>query len=113
QDWDAYANAGRFIAQSENHALDLPRPAVIDAHQIENAGLACAAVMHWRPDLPDEAFAQGIANATWPARLQPLTRGALSAPIRALGGEVWVDGGHNAHAGIALSYAMQEMKARR
>src|SRR5690606_37884805 len=97
----------------ETRALDLPLPALAGVHQIENAGLACAALMHWRPDLADEAFAQGIANATWPARLQPLTRGALSAPIRAIGGEVWVDGGHNAHAGIALSYAMQDMKARR
>lgn len=113
QDWDAYANAGRLVVQTESRALDLPLPALAGAHQIENAGLACAALMHWRPDLPDDAFAQGIANATWPARLQSLTRGPLSAPIRALGGEVWVDGGHNAHAGIALSYAMQDMKTRR
>lgn len=113
QDWDAYVNAGRLVVQTETRALDLPLPALAGAHQIDNAGLACAALMHWRPDLPDETFAQGIANAIWPARLQPLTRGHLSAPIRAIGGEVWVDGGHNAHAGIALSYAMQEMKARR
>ena len=102
QDWDAYASAGRLVVQTETRALDLPPPALTGAHQIDNAGLACAALMHWRPDLPDEAFAQGIANATWPARLQPLTRGPFSAPIRAIGGEVWVDGGHNAHALSAL-----------
>ncbi|WP_135213070.1 bifunctional folylpolyglutamate synthase/dihydrofolate synthase [Vitreimonas flagellata] len=113
QDWDAYANAGRLVVQTETRALDLPLPALAGAHQIENAGLACAALMRWRPDLSHDAFAKGIADATWPARLQPLTRGALSAPIRAIGGEVWVDGGHNAHAGVALSYAMQDMKARR
>lgn len=113
QNWDSYANAGRLVVQTETRALDLPLPALTGAHQIDNAGLACAALMRWRPDLPDEAFAQGIANATWPARLQPLTRCPFSAPIRAIGGEVWVDGGHNAHAGISLSYAMQEMKARR
>lgn len=112
-DWDAYANAGRLVVQTETQALDLPTPTLSGAHQIDNAGLACAALLQWRPDLPDDAFAHGIANATWPARLQPLTRGPFSAPIRAKGGEVWVDGGHNAHAGIALSHAMQEMKARR
>ena len=32
----------------------------------------------------------------------PLTRGALSEPVRAVGGEVWVDGGHNPHAAAAL-----------
>ena len=65
-----------------------------------------------RPTL-EAAFAAGVSNAQWPGRLQPLTRGGFSAPIRALGGELWVDGGHNAHAGIALSYAMNDMKARR
>jgi dihydrofolate synthase/folylpolyglutamate synthase len=102
QDWDAYANAGRLVVQTETRVLDLPLPALAGAHQIENAGLACAALMHWRPDFPHEVFAQGIANATWQARLQALTRGPLSASIRAIGGEVWVDGGHNAHALSAL-----------
>lgn len=102
QDWDAYANAGRLVVQTESRALDLPLPALAGVHQIENAGLACAALMLWRADLPDDAFAKGIANATWAARLQPLTRGPFSAPIRAIGGEVWIDGGHNAHALSAL-----------
>ena len=33
----------------------------------------------------------------------PLTRGPFSAPIRAIGGEVWVDAGHNADAAAALA----------
>lgn len=101
-DWDAYANAGRLIVQTDTRALDLPLPSLVGAHQVRNAGLACAALLRWRPDLPDEAFANGVANAKWRARLQPLTRGALSAPIRAIGGEVWVDGGHNMQALAAL-----------
>ena len=111
--WDAYENNGRLVVQTTDRLMQLPLPKLHGRHQIENAGLACIALLSWRNDWPDDAFSQGIANATWPARLQPLTRGPLSAPIRAIGGEVWVDGGHNAHAGIALSYAMQEMKARR
>ena len=111
-EWDAYANAGRLVVQTETRALDLPLPALAGAHQIDNAGLACAALLQWR-ELADDAFAHGIANASWPARLQPLTRGPFSAPIRAVGGEVWVDGGHNAHAAHALSRALQQMKARR
>lgn len=111
-EWDAYANAGRLVVQTEARALDLPLPALAGAHQIDNAGLACAAMMQWR-DFSDDAIAQGITNVVWPARLQPLTRGAFSAPIRAIGGEVWVDGGHNAHAAHALSSALQQMKTRR
>lgn len=112
-EWDAHAERGRLIVHGETRALDLPLPALAGAHQIDNAGLACAALLHWRPDLPDEAFAAGLASAAWPARLQPLTRGALSAPIRAQGGEVWVDGGHNAHAAEALARALDAMQQRR
>jgi len=113
-EWDAYASNGRLIVQTEARALDLPLPSLYGAHQIDNAGLACAALLApWRYDFSDEAFAAGVANARWPARLQPLTRGPFSAPIRATGGEVWVDGGHNAHAAQALARALKQMKARR
>lgn len=113
-EWDAYASNGRLVVQTETRALDLPLPTLQGRHQIDNAGLACAALLFSNAiELDDNAFATGVANAAWPARLQPLTRGPFSAPIRALGGEVWIDGGHNAHAGVALSYAMNDMKARR
>jgi dihydrofolate synthase/folylpolyglutamate synthase len=111
-EWDAFASAGRLVVQTETRALDLPLPALYGAHQIDNAGLACAALMAWR-HFGDEAFAAGVSNTKWSARLQPLTRGPFSAPIRSLGGEVWVDGGHNAHAGQALAHALAQMKARR
>jgi dihydrofolate synthase / folylpolyglutamate synthase len=101
-EWDAFASAGRLVIQTEHRVLDLPPPALHGAHQIDNAGLACAAMLAWGAQ-KDDAFAQGVANASWPARLQPLTRGPLSAPIRAAGGEAWVDGGHNAHATSALA----------
>ena len=111
-EWDAYAHAGRLVVQTETRALDLPLPALFGAHQIDNAGLACAALLQWRA-LRDEAFARGVASAQWPARLQPLTRGPFSAPIRAIGGEVWVDGGHNAHGAAALREALNAMQRRR
>lgn len=112
-EWDAYPSNGRLVVQTETRALDLPLPALVGAHQIDNAGLACAALLNWRPALSEEAFAAGVASAAWPARLQPLTRGPLSAPIRAAGGEVWVDGGHNAHGAQALAQALDAMRRRR
>lgn len=111
-EWDAYAHAGRLVVQTETRVLDLPPPTLAGAHQIDNAGLACAAMLAWR-DLPDEAFADGVAGARLQARLQPLTRGPLSAPIRATGGEVWVDGAHNAHGAQALARALHAMQRRR
>ncbi len=112
-EWDACASNGRLVVQTETRAFDLPLPALVGAHQIDNAGLACAALLTWRPALHEEAFAAGMKSAAWPARLQPLTRGPLSAPIRAAGGEVWVDGGHNAHGAQALAHALNAMRRRR
>jgi dihydrofolate synthase / folylpolyglutamate synthase len=113
-EWDAYASQGRLVVQTETRALDLPLPALQGRHQVDNAGLACAALL--LSDvvaLDDTAFATGVANAASPGRLQPLTRGALSAPVRAVGGEVWVDGGHNAHGAQALARALGDMRRRR
>ncbi len=113
-EWDAYASAGRLVVQTQTRALDLPLPALAGPHQIDNAGLACAALLApWRYAIGDDAFAMGLENAQWPARLQPLTRGPLSEPIRAIGGEVWVDGGHNAHGAQALARALTDMRRRR
>lgn len=113
-EWDAFASHGRLVVQTETRALDLPLPALQGSHQIDNAGLACAALLFSGVEgLDESALAAGIAKATWPARLQPLTRGPFSAPIRTAGGEVWVDGGHNAHAAQALSRGLEQMKMRR
>ncbi len=113
-EWDAYASQGRLVVQTESRALDLPLPALHGRHQIDNAGLACAALLAVEAfSFDDAAFAAGVEHASWPARLQPLTRGPFSAPIRARGGEVWVDGGHNADAAAALARALNDMKARR
>lgn len=113
-EWDAYASHGRLVVQTEMQALDLPLPALHGRHQVDNAGLATATLLWCGAVRIDEAaFARGIENAAWPARLQPLTRGALSAPVRAVGGEVWVDGGHNAQAATVLARALNDMSARR
>jgi dihydrofolate synthase/folylpolyglutamate synthase len=45
-------------------------------------------------------MAEGLRAARWPARLQLLGAGPLTA--LAPGREVWLDGGHNADAGQAI-----------
>jgi dihydrofolate synthase / folylpolyglutamate synthase len=113
-EWDAFESQGRLVVQTEQRALDLPLPSLFGRHQIDNAGLACAAFLAPGPfSFSDDAFAAGVTNARLAARLQPLMRGPFSAPIRAHGGEVWVDGGHNAHGAEALARALREMQRRR
>lgn len=74
------------------------------AHQTQNAALAvAAAALLDDPNIDNDALRRGLAEATWPARLQRLDDG----PLRALLPEaatLWVDGGHNEGAGRALGH---------
>lgn len=93
-------------------ALDLPPPALPGPHQADNAGVAIAALRAWNPPwLTEQAIAEGIARAEWPARLQRLT-GRLAALLPA-GWELWLDGGHNPAAGEALARHCAETWADR
>jgi len=100
RDWNA--TAGETIEYSDSRgSLSLPLPWLKGAHQADNAALAVAMIRHQdRVTVSPEAMAEGIREARWPARLQLLRDGPLTrfAP----GHEVWLDGGHNADAGLAI-----------
>jgi dihydrofolate synthase/folylpolyglutamate synthase len=51
--------------------------------------------------VPANAIALGVAAAEWPARLQRLT-GQLASRLPS-DWELWLDGGHNPGAGVALA----------
>jgi dihydrofolate synthase/folylpolyglutamate synthase len=110
-EWDAFSSSGRLIVQSETRTLDLPIPKLAGSHQLDNAGVATMALLTWR-DFDDSAISAGIGWARWPGRLQPLTRGPLSAPVRDVGGEVWLDGGHNLYAAFALAEFLEAMERK-
>lgn len=111
QDFATREEHGRLIYEDERGLLDLPLPRLAGRHQQTNAGTAIAALRAFRPEVPAEAIAAGLANATWPARLQRLNRGVVPdhAPIEA---EIWLDGGHNAEGGRVLAAAMGEREDR-
>ncbi len=112
QDWDAYEQHGRLIYQDESGLLDLPLPALIGRHQIDNAGLAVASALRLGPLIPTEAaLAKGLARVVWPGRLQALGRSGLAAVLPE-GSEVWVDGGHNGAAAAVVAQAMAELEER-
>ena len=103
-----WAEIGETIAYRDRHgALNLPLPALAGAHQADNAALAVAVLRHQRAlAITPEAMAAGITQACWPARLQPLSRGPLTAlaPAHA----IWLDGAHNADAAQALACALAD-----
>ena len=87
--------------------MALPMPRLQGSHQLDNAGLAIAMLRHQNAlSMPESAFRAGMGWADWPARLQRLERGPLTARLPA-GSEVWLDGGHNPAAGRVLADAFR------
>nr|WP_202397268.1 folylpolyglutamate synthase/dihydrofolate synthase family protein [Pseudoroseomonas coralli] len=102
QDWTASWTETGLRYADPGGIMELPRPALPGPHQLDNAGIAIAALRGWNPPwLSEAAIAAGLTTATWPARLQRL-HGALATLLPA-GWELWLDGGHNAGAGQALA----------
>lgn len=111
QEFDGYEQNGRLIYQDENGLLDLPKPALIGQHQIQNASVCIAAVRHFGLPVSDEAIAEGLRTVEWPARLTRLN-GALNA-LLPHDNELWLDGGHNAAGAAALNAALSDMNIQR
>lgn len=103
RDWEIGPGGEGLLYRDAAGVLRLPRPGLPGPHQIDNAGLALAALRAWNPDWLDEATAAGgFREARWPARLQRLDSGPLAAMLPP-GWELWLDGGHNAGAGEVLA----------
>ncbi|MFC4295669.1 bifunctional folylpolyglutamate synthase/dihydrofolate synthase [Novosphingobium tardum] len=104
--WSATVEADRMTYRDARGVLDLPLPTMPGEHQAANAALAVAMLRH-QDEVPvsADAIARGIVAARWPARLQKLGDGPLTAalPDRT----VWVDGGHNPDAAWAIAAAMR------
>lgn len=108
QHWHVSEERGRLVFQDETGLLDLPMPGLIGAHQVQNAGIAIAALRAL--GFGEDACEAAVANVTWPARMQRLRSGPLVDA--AAGAEVWLDGGHNIAAGAATAEAVQRLPAR-
>lgn len=103
RDWHYDITAQGFTLHHGATRYDLPAPALLGDHQYANAaGAAMALIAQQQIKLPATALASGITTASWPARLQRLSKGPL---VNALlpEWELWLDGGHNDSAGEALA----------
>jgi len=103
QEWRAWATDAGMRYEGRRHRLDLPRPALLGAHQVINAGIAiaCLEMLDALP-VTEADLKRGLVEVDWPARLQRLKRGPL-VDLLPKGWELWLDGGHNAGAGEVLA----------
>ena len=99
RDWSVEAHATSLRYADRHGRIDLPLPALPGLHQVENAGLAVAALRAAGLAVPSRGWT-GLASTAWPARLQRLT-GELAAGLPQ-GWELWLDGGHNPGAAAVL-----------
>ena len=80
-------------------------PGIRGPHQERNAALANGMLrLQEKISVSGDAIKKGIGSAFWPARMQLLGPG----PLTALAGQqdIWLDGGHNPSAGAAIAKAI-------
>ena len=104
--WHVELKDDRLLLEADGAIRALPRPALRGPHQIHNAGLAALAGL--RLGIDEKAIATGLKEARWAARLQPITRGRLFDLLPS-GFELWLDGGHNPAAGVAVASSLDEI----
>ncbi|QUL38469.1 folylpolyglutamate synthase/dihydrofolate synthase family protein [Erythrobacter sp. JK5] len=82
-------------------------PALVGDHQLQNLGLAITMLLA-QDKLPvgHKAVSLGARQAKWPARMQSLSEGPLTA--LASDQTVWLDGGHNPSAGEQIAAFFDE-----
>ena len=84
-----------------NGKILLPLPKLQGSHQIENAGVAIAALR----ELGSKNYnlKDAMRKVCWPGRLQKIDKGRISPKNLGFEAELFLDGGHNPSAGNAIS----------
>lgn len=104
-EWNVRKVADRLVFEGWLADTAWPLPGLPGDHQIQNAGVALAALSylqdHFR--LEPEAVGNGIAHAYWPGRLERIPRAGLLPQDW----ELWLDGGHNAQAASVLAQTLK------
>ena len=103
RDWDCKKSDKGIEYRDAQGQLALPSPGLFGDHQIENAGVAVAALRQFGTG---DVIA-AVCVADWPARLQRLHSGPLVSALPEQT-EIWLDGGHNEDAAKVLSAAMKK-----
>lgn len=100
-----------FEAEYQNKLYQFKKPVLQGFYQIQNAKTSIAALNQIAPQFPatPDAIQAGLDNAQWPARMQDITNKVM-AHIQGSPSEdheIWLDGGHNESAALALAHQIK------
>ena len=96
-----------FMFKFRDRNYEFSKPSLYGHHQIENASTAIAAAMSQKKfKIQEKIINQSIRKTKWPARMQNLDSGKLKKKIGDKF-EIWLDGGHNAHASEMISKILE------
>jgi dihydrofolate synthase/folylpolyglutamate synthase len=100
--WHSAIYEGALHYRDDAGRLALPLPRLRGGHQAENAALAVAMLRHQDAvAIPEAALKAAMGWAEWPARMQRLGAGPLTALLPEAT-TLWLDGGHNPAAAQAV-----------
>ena len=97
-----------FLFYVKRKKLILPLPFLIGTHQIENATVSMAALIKLK--CRKKNLVAALKNVSWPGRLQKIDKGKLIPKDLEINGQIFIDGGHNISAGIALSKWIKNLR---
>ena len=113
EDYSIKINPTGFNYQDEKYNINLPNPSLIGDHQKFNAATAIATISSIDDlKLDTGSFSNGIEKTIWPARFEQIKIGKLHQGL-GLRNEIWLDGGHNAHAALALADTLKNLEAKK
>lgn len=115
EDWHIAPDGEGLLYRDSKGEVRLPRPRhLLGDHQLENAGVAIAVLrLLLGRSVRDAAVEGAMLRAQWPARLERLyPPGPLATAALKGGAELWLDGGHNPAAGVALAAALTAMEPK-
>lgn len=112
RDWSVQDHGDSFDFEFDGQKKTYPKPNLIGAHQIKNAGLALAALKTIEKDFPidDDAIKHGLTHVKWMGRMEKITTGKIFDRIPAQT-DLWYDGGHNDSAGAAIADILKNWAA--
>lgn len=111
RDWSSSVTKSGIRYEDRQGSLTLPRPTLSGSHQARNLALAVAMIRHQSTvPVPDEALQAAATQARWPARMQRLGSGPLTARLPH-GSPCWLDGAHNPSAATPVARAMARWRS--